>query len=106
MCTAIVSGVNSAPVGEATKHVFDLATLFVERLIVRDSSLSICPRWNAGLYFAPGQRVAKPVGVIPLVPQQSLCVWEGVQHGDADKKLDCFMSSGRGSDDTRTGGAR
>jgi hypothetical protein len=39
-----------------------------------------------------------------IVPLNKLSLSEkNVRKGDADKKLDCFISSSRGSDDTRPG---
>ena len=80
MRATVVSSVNSAPVLEPAKHVLDLVALFVERRIVRDRHLAVCPRWNAGCYFALRQCISKPVSVISLVTQERLCLGESMQH--------------------------
>lgn len=70
MSASVVSGVNSPPVLELSKHIFDFVALFIERRVMWDGDLSVRPRWNAGGDFAGGQGVSKPVGIIAFVGQQ------------------------------------
>ncbi|TAU59217.1 hypothetical protein ELI45_32680 (plasmid) [Rhizobium ruizarguesonis] len=44
---------------EPAEHVFDLVAFFVERRIMWDDDLAVCPRWNEGRDLACGQGVPK-----------------------------------------------
>ena len=69
MGASIITGVDTSPVLEATKHIFDLVPLAIEALVVIDLYCAVGSRWDAGSYAARCQGFAEPVGVITPVAQ-------------------------------------
>src|SRR5271156_5866373 len=69
---AVVAGVDAPPIFEATKHVFDPVTLFVEDGVIGDGDLPIGFRGDAGGEAALGEGSAEPIGVVALSARSSL----------------------------------
>ena len=80
MGASIIAGVDTSPVLEAAKHVFDLVPLAIEALVVGDLYSAVGSRWDAWGYAARRQGVAEPVGVIAPVAQQNFRFWQGLDH--------------------------
>lgn len=76
MRASVVSCCDSAPVFEFCEHVLDSVTLFVEALIVGDFGLSVFLGRDAGGDAFGPQGVPEPVGVIPAICEQDLCLWQ------------------------------
>ena len=47
MGASIITGVDTSPVLEATKHIFDLVPLAIEALVVIDLYSAVGSRWDA-----------------------------------------------------------
>ena len=81
---SIVTSVDTSPVLEAAKHVFDAVALSVEGAIVRDERFTVDFRRDAGGDASLGKRFAEPVGVISAVGEHGGGWRQGVdQQGGA-----------------------
>lgn len=50
---------------------------FVSGLVMRDTHFPRFSCWNAGLNLHIFQPVTKPIGVIPTISKQPVCLWQG-----------------------------
>lgn len=84
MSTSIVSGVDAAPVLEASEHVLDAMALAIERTIVRDEYLAIDFRGDARVDAACDECGSEPIGIIASVGEHGFGRRQGLdQDGSA-----------------------
>ncbi len=78
---AVITRCDSSPIFEPSEAVFDLVTLFVERLIVITLDFAVPFRRDAGLDAFFDEGLAEPVAVITTIAGQRLgLLRQGVDH--------------------------
>jgi hypothetical protein len=80
MCASIVAGVDTSPVLEPSKHVFDFVTLAIELFIVWYGLFTIGFRRDAGIDFSLGEGFPEPVRIIAPVRQKFFGLWQVGQY--------------------------
>jgi len=96
--------VHAPPVLQLSEHSLDLVALAVERAVIGYLNFTVLFRWDAGFDFANSKGIAKPVGIIALVSQQSLRRRQRRQQGDRTGRiaaLACGQKQGAGGGDLR-----
>jgi len=70
MGASVISGCNTAPILELSKHVFNLMPLFIQNFIVVYLTFSVLPGRDAGCNSLFHQTFPEPVGIITAVRQK------------------------------------
>ena len=92
MGASVVAGVDAPPVFEASEHVLDPVTGFVEFLVIGDLLDAVRFRRDAGRNAARQQGGAQPIGVVAFVADQGLGVRQPVDDEGRALEIDIWPS--------------
>lgn len=87
MGAAVITGMDTPPIFEFSKHIFDFVAAFVERFVERNLQFSVGLWRDAWGNAALQQCITEPVGVISLVAEQGFGIRNGFEHEGSTLKI-------------------